>query len=106
MRLSHQAVHILKAAEWRSGKFDSSANDNSTLGTIVRRLSPSHNSHEGTVEIIFLIAGLPLVVLGLAVIVSEAKARRDTELLKARVIGFSIGRSANAEMASYHPVAE
>jgi Protein of unknown function (DUF3592) len=58
------------------------------------------------VEIIFLIAGLPLVVLGLAVIVSEAKARRDTELLKARVIGFSIGRSANPDMASYHPVAE
>lgn len=57
-------------------------------------------------EIIFLIAGIPLIVCGVAVIVSEARARRATELLRARVVGFSHGRSAHPDLASFHPVAE
>jgi hypothetical protein len=75
-------------------------------GLLVQRLSPPHNRHEGTVQIVFLIAGLPLIAVGIAIIVSEAKARRDTEALQARVVGFSVGKSANSNMASYHPVAE
>ena len=57
-------------------------------------------------EIIFLIIGLALFSLGVAFIASEAKARRDTESAKARVIGFSLGKSNNPNMPSFHTVAE
>ena len=57
-------------------------------------------------EIIFLIAGLALFSLGVAFIASEAKARRNTEPVRARVIGFSVGKSNSPNMASFHTVAE
>jgi len=57
-------------------------------------------------EIILLIIGLILVALGIAVILSEAKARRDKQAFQARVIGFSLGKSNNPNMPSFHPVVE
>jgi hypothetical protein len=58
------------------------------------------------VEIIFLIAGLALIAVGVAIIASEAKARRGTEPTQAKVIGFSHGKSINANVASFHSIAE
>lgn len=57
-------------------------------------------------EIIFLVIGVVLFAGGAAVIVSEAGARRDTQPVQARVIGFSLGKSNNPNMASFHTVAE
>jgi hypothetical protein len=58
------------------------------------------------VEIVFLIIGMVLLAVGMGVIVSEARARRDTQPVQARVIGFSLGKSNNPNIASFHPVAE
>ncbi|HET9219187.1 MAG TPA: DUF3592 domain-containing protein, partial [Terriglobia bacterium] len=57
-------------------------------------------------EIIFLIVGLAFLGVGLLIIASEAKDRRDTAPVKGRVIGFSHGRSHNPNLASFHSVAE
>jgi hypothetical protein len=58
------------------------------------------------VEVIFLIAGLSLITVGALIIVSEARSRHGTTPVQARVIGFSLGKSMNPNLASYHPVAE
>jgi hypothetical protein len=58
------------------------------------------------VEIIFFIVGLAFLGIGILIIASEAKDRRATEPVKARVIGFSHGRSNNPNLASFHSVAE
>jgi hypothetical protein len=57
-------------------------------------------------EIVFLLAGLALMALGIGIIVVEVRSRRNTELVRARVIGFSVGKSANPNMSSLHTVAE
>ena len=57
-------------------------------------------------EIIFLIVGLAFLGVGILIIASEAKDRRDTVPVKARVIGFSYGKSHNPNLASFHSVAE
>jgi len=58
------------------------------------------------VEIIFLIVGIALFGIGFAIVASEVKARRDTHPVEARVIGFSVGKSNNPNLASVHSVAE
>jgi hypothetical protein len=67
---------------------------------------PAGQSGRGIVEIIFLIVGLAFVALGIAFIVSEANARRSTQPIQARVVGFSLGKSTNPNLASFHSVAE
>lgn len=57
-------------------------------------------------EIIFLIVGLALLGVGAAIIASEVRDRRDTEPVEAKVIGFSLGKSNNPNLASFHTVAE
>jgi len=58
------------------------------------------------VEIIFLIIGMALLGVGSAIILSEVRARRGSTPVQGRVIGFSIGKSRNQNLSSYHTVAE
>ena len=58
------------------------------------------------VEIIFLIIGMALLGVGSAIILSEVRARRGSTPVQGRVIGFSIGKSRNPNLSSYHTVAE
>ena len=57
-------------------------------------------------EIVFLLAGLALMALGIGMVVVEVRSRRSTKPVRARVIGFSVGKSANPNMSSLHTVAE
>jgi Protein of unknown function (DUF3592) len=58
------------------------------------------------VEIVFLLAGLAFIAVGVAIIGSEARDRQGTEPVQGRVVGFSVGKSNNPNMASFHSVAE
>jgi len=58
------------------------------------------------VEIVFLLAGLALISIGIAIIVVEVRARQGTTPILARVVGFSAGKGTNPNMSSFHPVAE
>jgi len=55
-------------------------------------------------EILFLFVGLVLVAIGVAVVLSEARARHGAGAVPGEVIGFSSGRGA-AGAPSYHAVA-
>ena len=57
-------------------------------------------------EIVFLLAGLALISIGIAIIVVEVRARQGTTPIRARVVGFSAGKSTNPNMSSFHTVAE
>jgi hypothetical protein len=57
-------------------------------------------------EIVFLIIGLPLLAIGWGFIASEVQARRGKDPVQARVIGFSVGKTNNPNMPSFHTVAE
>ena len=57
-------------------------------------------------EVIFLLAGLALITVGILIVLSEIQARRGTQPMQARVIGFSSGRSKNRISPSFYPVAE
>jgi len=57
------------------------------------------------VEIIFLVVGVALMAGGIAIVVSEVHARRETKSMRGIVIGFSKGKS-NSTAFSFHPVAE
>jgi hypothetical protein len=56
-------------------------------------------------EIILLLIGSLLIVVGALIIFSEVQARRGTQPVRGRVIGFSSGRS-NLSSFSFHTVAE
>jgi hypothetical protein len=57
-------------------------------------------------EIVLLLAGLALMAVGIGIIVVEVRSRRRTMPVRARVIGFSVGKSANPNMSPLHTVAE
>jgi Protein of unknown function (DUF3592) len=57
-------------------------------------------------EIVFLLVGLALMAVGVLVIVSEVRARRGTEPVPARVIGFSTGKSDSSKVTAFHTVVE
>jgi hypothetical protein len=57
-------------------------------------------------EIVFLLAGLALMALGIGIIAVEVRSRRSTKFVRARVLGFSVGKSANPNMSPLHTVAE
>jgi uncharacterized protein DUF3592 len=58
------------------------------------------------VEIAFLLVGLFLAALGVAIVVSEARARSGAWTVPGEVIGFSTGKSRASGSASYYPVAQ
>jgi hypothetical protein len=57
-------------------------------------------------EILFLLVGLVFVAFGVAVVLSEARARHGATAVPAEVIGFSSGKSGVSGSAAYYPVAE
>jgi hypothetical protein len=57
-------------------------------------------------EVILLFVGLVFSAVGIAIIVSEMQARRGTQSVPARVIGFSKGRTKSQTAPSFHSVAE
>ena len=57
-------------------------------------------------EVIFLLAGLVLIAVSVAIAVSEIRDRQGTWALKGRVIGFSSGRHNKPTSPSFHSVAE
>jgi len=57
-------------------------------------------------EIVFLLVGLAFIAVGILIVLSEAQARRGTQAMDARVVGFSTGRSNNPNSQSFHSVAE
>ena len=57
-------------------------------------------------EIVFLLAGLALMAVGIGIIAVEVRSRRRAVPVRARVIGFSVGKSANPNMSPLHTVAE
>ena len=57
-------------------------------------------------EIVFLLAGLAFISIGIAIIVVEVRARQGTTPIRARVVGFSAGKGTNPNMSSFHTVAE
>ena len=57
-------------------------------------------------EILFLLVGLVFVAFGVAVVLSEARARRGAFAQQGEVIGFSTGKGGGSEAPSYHPVVE
>jgi uncharacterized protein DUF3592 len=57
-------------------------------------------------EIIFLLVGLAFMGVGILIVLSEGRARRGTQPMQARVIGFSNGRSKIRTSPSFHSVAE
>jgi Protein of unknown function (DUF3592) len=57
-------------------------------------------------EIVILLAGLAFIAVGIAIIGSEARDRQGTEPVQGRVVGFSVGKTNNPNMASFHSVAE
>ena len=57
-------------------------------------------------EIVFLLAGLAFIAIGIAIIVVEVRARQGTTPIRARVVGFSAGKGMNPNMSSFHTVAE
>src|SRR2546428_9483903 len=59
-----------------------------------------------TVEIPFLLAGLVFVAFGVAIVLTEARARRGAWAVPGEVIGFSTGKGGGPGGPSYYPVAE
>jgi hypothetical protein len=57
-------------------------------------------------EIVFLLVGLILIAGGAVIIRSEVQARRGTQAIAARVIGFSTGRHNRPTAPSFHSIAE
>jgi hypothetical protein len=57
-------------------------------------------------EVIFLIAGLAMIAVGTAIIVSEMRDRRDTRAVTGRVVGFSSGKHNRPTSPSFHSVAQ
>ena len=57
-------------------------------------------------EIAFLLVGLVFAVLGVAIMVSEERARSGASAVSGEVIGYSIGKSRASGGTSYYPVAE
>ncbi|HVQ64410.1 MAG TPA: DUF3592 domain-containing protein, partial [Terriglobia bacterium] len=57
-------------------------------------------------EIVFLLAGLAFISIGIGIIVVEVRARQGTKPIRARVVGFAAGKSTNPKMSSFHTVAE
>ena len=66
--------------------------------------TPRHN--RGKWKSYFFSAGLALISIGIAIIVVEVRARQGTTPIRARVVGFSAGKSTNPNMSSFHTVAE
>jgi len=58
------------------------------------------------VEIAFLLVGLFLAAIGVAIVVSEVRARSGAWTVPGEVIGFSTGKSRASGSASYYPVAQ
>jgi uncharacterized protein DUF3592 len=58
------------------------------------------------VEILFLLAGLVFVAFGVAVVLTEARARRGAWAVPGEVIGFSTGKGGSSGAPSYYSVAE
>jgi hypothetical protein len=57
-------------------------------------------------EVIFLLAGLVLVAVSIAIAVSEIRDRKGTRIVTGRVIGFSSGKYNRPTSPSFHSVAE
>ena len=57
-------------------------------------------------EILFLLVGLVFVAFGVAVVLTEARARRGAWAEQGEVIGFSTGKGGGSGAPSYHPVVE
>jgi hypothetical protein len=57
-------------------------------------------------EIVFLLVGSVFVVIGLAIVYSEIKARRGTQRAIGNVIGYSTGPKRDRVTASFYSVAE
>jgi hypothetical protein len=56
-------------------------------------------------EVVFLLAGLVLVSIGCAIVWSELNARRNTEPMTGRVVGFSTSHRSKPASPSFHSVA-
>src|SRR5262245_28244947 len=57
-------------------------------------------------EIVFLLAGSVFLIIGLAIVFSEIKARRGTQPASGTVIGYSTGPKRDRVTASFYSVAE
>jgi hypothetical protein len=78
---------------------------NDTSDLIFVTLSSPHVKTEA-MEIVFLLAGSVFVVIGLAIVYSEIKARRGTQRAIGKVIGYSTGPKRDRVTASFYSVAE
>jgi len=58
------------------------------------------------VEIAFLLVGLVLTALGVAILISEARARSGASPLPGEVVGYSTGKSRASGGTAYYPVAQ
>lgn len=57
-------------------------------------------------EVIFLLVGLGFIAVGIAIAVSEIRARMGTQCVNGRVIGFSTGRRNKPTSPSFHSVVQ